>query len=253
MTEPLLKVQALKMQFGDKLIQEGIDFEVAKGSIFAVMGGSGCGKSTLIKHLVGLIEPSEGQVFIHGQDYWAQSHDEQQKIRQDFGMLFQGGALWTSMSVLDNVLVPLELKQPDLSDQEREDKAMELLSWVDMQDAASQWPSALSGGMKKRAALARALAGNPGLLFLDEPSAGLDPISALRLDRLILDIRERTGAAVIMVSHELESLLGVADDGIFLDADSKHPIALGAPRDLKDAQDTHPFVKAFLNRQEPPA
>ena len=253
MPEPLLKVRALKMQFGDKLIQEDVNFEVEKGCIFAVMGGSGCGKSTLLKHLVGLIQPAEGEVLIKGETYWGQDAEQQQETRQDFGMLFQGGALWTSMSVLDNVMVPLELKQPESSGQERRDQALELLSWVDMQDAADKWPSALSGGMKKRAALARALAGNPGLLFLDEPSAGLDPISALRLDRLILDIRDRTGAAVIMVSHELDSLLGIADDGIFLDAQDKRPIARGAPKALKDAPDTHPFVKAFLNRQEPPA
>ncbi len=249
----LLAVRSLKMQFGDKLIQQNVNFEVPKGCIFAIMGGSGCGKSTLLKHLVGLIKPAAGEVLIKGQDYWQQEAAQQQQIRQNFGMLFQGGALWTSMSVLDNVIVPLELKSPEMSASERRDKALELLSWVDMLDAAEVYPSALSGGMKKRAALARALAGNPGLLFLDEPSAGLDPINALRLDELILDIRERTGAAVLMVSHELESLLSIADDGIFLDAQDKQPIARGSPKALKDAPDTHPFVKAFLNRQEPPA
>lgn len=246
-----LNVKNLTMRFGDKLIQEGIDLSVESGTIFAIMGGSGCGKSTLLKHMIGLLRPFEGQVLLDDQDYWAETEATQRHIRQRFGVLFQSAALWTSMSVVDNVMVPLELKSPELGSAERRERAMELLSWVDMQDAADKRPSDLSGGMKKRAGLARAIAGEPDFLFFDEPSAGLDPISSVRLDRLITDLRDRTGAAVLIVSHELESLLSIADDGIFLDADSKRPIAHGKPADLKAAEDTHPTVRAFLARLEP--
>lgn len=246
-----LDVKHLTMRFGDKLIQKGVDFSVESGTIFAIMGGSGCGKSTLLKHMIGLLRPAEGQVLVDNEDYWAAKESEQRRIRQRFGVLFQSAALWTSMSVLDNVLVPLELKSPDMANAERRDRALELLSWVDMEASADKRPSDLSGGMKKRAGLARAIAGEPDFLFLDEPSAGLDPISSVRLDKLITDLRDRTGAAVMIVSHELESLLSIADDGIFLDAESKQPIARGKPADLKAADDTHPTVRAFLNRQEP--
>jgi phospholipid/cholesterol/gamma-HCH transport system ATP-binding protein len=190
-------------------------------------------------------------VLVDDEDYWAATETQQRHIRQRFGVLFQSAALWTSMSVLDNVVVPLELKAPDMAKGERRDRALELLSWVGMEDAADKRPSDLSGGMKKRAGLARAIAGEPDFLFFDEPSAGLDPISAVRLDKLITDLRDRTGAAVLIVSHELESLLSIADDGIFLDAESKRPIARGRPADLKAASDTHPTVRAFLARQEP--
>lgn len=246
-----IDVQDLTMRFGDKLIQEGVDFSVDSGTIFAIMGGSGCGKSTLLKHMVGLLCPHAGRVRVDDEDYWAAGEDQQRSIRQRFGVLFQSAALWTSMSVLDNVLVPLELKAPDMARAERRDRALELLSWVGLEEAADKRPSDLSGGMKKRAGLARAIAGEPDFLFLDEPSAGLDPISSVRLDKLITDLRDRTGAAVLIVSHELDSLLSIADDGIFLDADSKRPIARGKPAELKAASDTHPTVRAFLARQEP--
>ena len=246
-----LDVKNLTMRFGDRLIQEGIDFSVESGTVFAIMGCSGCGKSTLLKHMIGLLCPYEGQVLIDDEDYWAANEAQQRQIRQRFGVLFQSAALWTSMSVLDNVIVPLELKSPDMAKAERRDRALELLSWVGMEDAADKRPSDLSGGMKKRAGLARAIAGEPDFLFFDEPSAGLDPISSVRLDKLITDLRDRTGAAVLIVSHELESLLSIADDGIFLDAESKRPIARGKPADLKSATDTHPTVRAFLARQEP--
>lgn len=247
-----LAVRDLTMQFGDRLIQQGIDFSVSSGTIFAIMGTSGSGKSTLLRHLVGLSQPEgPGQILVDDQNYWQLPPQGQQALLRRFGMLFQSAALWTSMSVLDNVMVPLALKSPDMSASERRERALELLTWVDLADAADVAPSELSGGMKKRAGLARAIAGEPDFLFLDEPSAGLDPISSMRLDRLILDLRERTGLAVILVSHELESLFAIADDGIFLDADSKSPIAHGRPATLRQAHDLHPTVQAFLTRQEP--
>lgn len=244
----LLSVQDLTMQFGEKLIQEQVTFEVEPGTIFAIMGGSGCGKSTLLKHLIGLLAPEHGTVQYDGQDYWQADDPARTKLRQGFGVLFQSAALWSSMTVIENVLMPLE-QHTDLKEDERMERAREVLSWVGMEDSADVSPADLSGGMKKRAGLARAIAAKPRLLFLDEPSAGLDPISSRRLDDLILEIRERTGAAVMVVSHELPSLFAIADDGIFLDADSKRPIAQGKPAELLNTA-THPTVHAFLHREK---
>ncbi|MEP7297889.1 MAG: ATP-binding cassette domain-containing protein [Burkholderiales bacterium] len=244
----LLAVDGLEMRFGDRLIQTGVSFKVEKGTIFAIMGGSGCGKSTLLKHLVGLLAPAAGHVTYNGVDYWAAEDSEQARMRAGFGMLFQSAALWSSMTILENVCLPLE-QHTTKTAAEREARAREVLEWVDLSQFADFFPSDLSGGMKKRAGLARAIATEPPLLFLDEPSAGLDPISSKRLDDLVLDIRERTGAAVVFVSHELPSLFAIADDGIFLDADSKTPIAHGSPSAMRDTA-THPTVRAFLTRAE---
>jgi phospholipid/cholesterol/gamma-HCH transport system ATP-binding protein len=244
----LLKVQDLVMRRGDRLIQEQISFEVEPGTIFAILGTSGCGKSTLLKHLLGLIEPAGGQILYDGTDYWASENAARLSLRAGFGALFQSGALWSSMSVLDNVLLPLE-QQASLDAPAREARARETLSWLGMAAFADYRPADLSGGMTKRAGLARAIAPQPRLLFLDEPSAGLDPSSAKHLDDLILEIRQRTGCAILMVSHDLPSLFAVADDCIFLDTDSKRPIAHGKPSSLRDAP-AHPTVTAFLHRQD---
>lgn len=251
MTSPVIKVEGLLMRFGERLIQEHIDFSLQPGQIFAVMGGSGSGKSTLLKHLVGLLEPAGGRVLYDSErghvDYWASDDPARQQLRRHVGMLFQSAALWTSMNVLDNVCLPLTLQPEPLSGAEQRARAMEVLQWVGLESAAQRMPSELSGGMKKRVGLARAIVAEPALLFLDEPSAGLDPIASKRLDELILDIRARTGAAMLLVSHELPSLIDLADDGIFFDADSKRPIAHGAPRTLCDH--AHPTVRAFMRRE----
>lgn len=252
--DAVIKVEGLVMRFGDRLIQDHVDFTLAPGRIFAVMGGSGSGKSTLLKHLVGLLEPAGGRV-LYGEDgqltdYWASDDATRQRLRRRIGMLFQSAALWTSMSVLDNLCLPLALQQPDLPVAQQRERALEVLQWVGLADAAQRWPSELSGGMKKRVGLARAIVAEPAILFLDEPSAGLDPIASRRLDELILDIRERTGAAMLLVSHELPSLMDLGDDGIFFDADSKQPIAHGAPRDL--CEHSHPTVRAFMRRESLP-
>ncbi|CAN5298059.1 ATP-binding cassette domain-containing protein [soil metagenome] len=246
----LLTVDQLEMRFGERLIQKDVSFTIEKGTIFAIMGGSGCGKSTLLKHLVGLLPPASGSVTYDGVDYWASDDATQNKMRAGFGMLFQSAALWSSMTILENVCLPLE-QHSKMDAAQREARARECLDWVELGKFADFFPADLSGGMKKRAGLARAIAAEPPLLFLDEPSAGLDPISSKRLDDLVLDIRERTGAAVVFVSHELPSLFAIADDGIFLDADSKHPIAHGSPTYLRDHCD-HPTVRAFLWREELP-
>ena len=247
----LLAVNDLAMRFGDRLIQNGVSFEVKPGCIFAIMGGSGSGKSTLLKHMVGLLEPASGHVRYNGVDFWAADDAGRNALRAGFGMLFQSAALWSSMTLLENVCLPLEMLGK-LDAPGREARAREVLEWVELGAFAEFYPSDLSGGMKKRAGLARAIAAEPPLLFLDEPSAGLDPISSKRLDDLVLDIRGRTGAAVVFVSHELPSLFAIADDGIFLDADSKTPIAHGSPSALRDSA-MHPTVHAFLHREVPPA
>lgn len=247
---PLLAVEDLEMRYGSRLIQTQISFTVEPRTIFAIIGGSGCGKSTLLRHLIGLQAPATGNVRFHGRNYWHGSDGERDAMRRRFGVLFQSSALWSSMSVLDNVMLPMKLAQIG-TPQHRADRARELLGWVGLEDATTLWPNELSGGMKKRAALARAIAAEPEILFLDEPSAGLDPVSSKRLDDVVLDLRRRTGAAVVVVSHELPSLFDIADDGIFLDAETRRPIAHGSPKQLRE-NSTHPWVKAFLHRNLPP-
>ncbi len=249
--QKLLTVQGLEMRFDQRLIQREVSFSVERGTIFAIMGGSGCGKSTLLKHLVGLLAPAAGRVAYGGVDYWASDDATRAKLRAGLGMLFQTAALWSSMTLMENICLPLEQQRTPLDPDARQTRAREVLSWVGLEAFENYYPVDLSGGMKKRAGLARAIAAEPPLLLLDEPSAGLDPISSLRLDDLILDIRQRTGAAVVLVSHELPSLLAIADDGIFLDADSQQPIAHGSPRHLREHAE-HPTVRAFLRREEPP-
>jgi phospholipid/cholesterol/gamma-HCH transport system ATP-binding protein len=245
---PLLEVRGLSMRFDERLVQEQVSFMVRTRTIFAIMGVSGCGKSTLLKHMIGLLPPAGGQVLYAGADYWAGDAAERNRLRSGCGMLFQSAALWSSMTLRDNVCLPLaQLTRLDRA--QREARADEVLGWVGLEKFGAYYPADLSGGMKKRAALARAIAASPPLLLLDEPSAGLDPIGSRKLDELILDIRQRTGATVVFVSHEIPSLLAIADDGIFLDADSKHPIAQGSPRQLLDHCD-HPTVRAFMRRED---
>ena len=246
----LLKVDDLEMRLGGQLIQKGISFEVDPGKIFAIMGGSGCGKSTLLRHLVGLLAPAKGRLLYEGVDYWSADAPTQALMRSHIGMLFQSAALWSSMTLLENVCLPLE-QWSSWNAQQREARAREVLDWVGLSRYAGYFPADLSGGMKKRAGLARAIAARPALLYLDEPSAGLDPISSIRLDELVLEIRRSTGCAVVFVSHELPSLFAIADDGIFLDADSKTPIGHGSPSELLRTA-THPTVRAFLRRQDVP-
>ncbi|MFZ4550976.1 MAG: ABC transporter ATP-binding protein [Aquabacterium sp.] len=245
---PLLRVHDLRLQYGSALVQEHINLELVPGQILAVMGGSGCGKSTLLKSLIGLLEPTDGHVFYGDQDYWQSSDSVRAQLRADIGVLFQSAALWSSMSVLDNVLLPLQV-QNRLTAEEQQARALEVLTWVGMAEARDRMPADLSGGMKKRVGLARAIVARPHMLFLDEPSAGLDPISSIKLDRLILDIRDRTGAGIVIVTHELASIYALADSGIFLDADSKQPIAYGSPKQMRD-DNTHPTVRAFMHREE---
>jgi len=245
--DPVMTMQDVTLAFGPKVIQSNISLSVKRGSIFAVMGGSGCGKSTLLKSMIGLLRPSSGQFHVGTQDYWAASEAQRTVINHRFGVLFQSGALWSSMTVGDNVALPLQMFTS--LDPRAIRRLVELkLALVGLLDAIDLTPAEISGGMRKRAGLARALALDPDILFFDEPSAGLDPITSARLDDLILNLRDGLGATIVIVSHELPSLFSIADDGIFLDAISKRPIAFGSPRDLRD-HSTDPQVHAFMNRQ----
>ncbi len=246
--EIAVAVQDLRMAYDGKLIQQHVSFKVNKGSIFIIMGGSGCGKSTLLRHLVGLLPPAAGRVLYGDTDYWQASTAEQDAIRRGFGMLFQGSALFSTMTIAENVMLPIKLHQPETTPAERRERAAHLLEQVGLAQALDLLPAELSGGMKKRAGLARAMALAPDLLFLDEPSAGLDPISSKKLDELILDVRDRTGATILVVTHELPSLFAIGDDGIFLDAVSLQPIAHGAPKHLLETCENR-LVQAFLKRE----
>jgi phospholipid/cholesterol/gamma-HCH transport system ATP-binding protein len=241
-----LEVLGLSVGFGDVTVLRDISFKVRAGSIFAIMGGSGCGKSTLLKAMIGLLRPSAGMIHVGTEDYWASSDDRRGDIGRGFGVLFQSGALWSAMTVAENVALPMRMHSSL--------DAMSIAALVNIKlflvglgAAGDVMPTELSGGMRKRAGLARALALDPEILFFDEPSAGLDPIAAKRLDDLILELRDGFGTTVILVSHDLPSLFDICDDGIFLDATAKTAIAHGAPRTLRDQCD-HPVVHAFMNR-----
>jgi len=250
-TPPKLRVEGLEVGYGQHPVQRDVSFDVKTGSIFAIMGGSGCGKSTLLKALIGLLPPSKGTVCFGMENYWSADEARRAEIGRRFGVLFQGGALWSSMTASENVALPLQMFT-DLDAASIDALVQMKLSLVGLDGGRTSMPADLSGGMRKRVGLARALSLEPEILFLDEPSAGLDPISSKGVDDLIVELRDGLGVTVLMVSHELPSLLAICDDGIFLDAEARTPIAHGAPRFLLDHSD-HPTVRAFLTRERPAA
>ncbi len=245
--EPLVHVEGLKMAYGDKVVQHDLNFDILPGEVLAIIGESGCGKSTLLRHLIGLQAPSAGRIFYGHDDLNQVEGDALARLRRAFGVSFQAGALWSSMSVGENVMLPLEIFGK-LNDEDREKQARDKLTLVGLGDQFDVEPSALSGGMKKRAAIARALALEPPLLYLDEPSAGLDPLTAAQLDHLILHLREQ-GHTVVMVTHELPSIFAVADRALFLDAETHTMTALDAPEALRDHGPEK--VQNFLRRGLP--
>ena len=248
--QPALSVDNLTVAFGEKVIQQGVSFKVAAGSIFAVMGGSGSGKSTLLQAMIGLLAPTAGTIRVGEEDYWAASEDRRAQIDRGFGVLFQSAAMWTAMTVTENVALPLRMLT-ELDGPAIDALARVKLALVGLAGSGDLMPAAVSGGMTKRAGLARALALDPAILFLDEPSSGLDPMTARRLDDLILDLREGFRVTIVLVSHDLPSLFDVCDDGVFLDADTHTAIAHGAPKALRD-DCQHPTVRAFMHRERAP-
>lgn len=247
--DTLLKVEDLTLAFGPKIIQHDLNFTVKKGSIFSIMGGSGCGKSTVLKSMIGLLRPRKGHFLVGEEDFWKVSPAQRTHISRRFGVLFQNPALWSSLTVGENVALPLQMFT-SLSGETIRKLVLLKLAFVGMDYAVDLYPSELSGGMRKRAGLARALALDPEVLFFDEPSAGLDPVTSKRLDDLIVNLRDGLGATIIMVSHELPSLFSIADDGIFLDTETKTIIGYGSPQYMKD-NNPHPFIQAFMNRERP--
>jgi phospholipid/cholesterol/gamma-HCH transport system ATP-binding protein len=236
-------VRDVTQRFGSRTIYQHVSCGVRAGEIFVILGGSGCGKSTLLKQIIGLLEPSEGSVRVLGHDMYRDRGDVLTRI----GVMFQSGALFGSMSLLENVMLPLEMHTA-LPAAAREAIARTKLGLVGLSDSADLLPAEISGGMAKRAAIARALALDPPLLFLDEPSAGLDPVTSAGLDQLILDLRGTLGATFVVVTHELASILAIADRCIMLDKAAQGLIATGDPRELRDHADD-PRVRAFFRRE----
>jgi phospholipid/cholesterol/gamma-HCH transport system ATP-binding protein len=241
-----LSVRDLTMAYGSNVIQRDITFDVARGSVFVIMGGSGCGKSTLLRNMIGLNEPAKGEVWYGDVNFTTADLPERDRILRRVGVLYQGGALWSSMTLAENVGLPLGEFTP-LGAAEIRDVAAFKLSLVGLKGFEDYYPSEISGGMQKRAGLARAIALDPEVLFFDEPSAGLDPVSSRRLDDLILQLRDSLGATVVVVTHELASIFAIADDSIMLDAETRTAIAGGPPKELL-AHSTDARVRAFLTR-----
>ncbi len=245
-SQPIIEVRGLDLSYDDLDVLHDINFSVNRGDIFIVMGVSGCGKSTLLKSLVGLKEPAKGEVLYSGRNFWASGDTEQQDIVRRFGVLYQGGALWSSLTLEENIELPLQLYS-DLSAAQIKELAALKLSLVGLAGCTDFYPSQLSGGMRKRAALARALTLDPDIIFFDEPSAGLDPINAHSLDDLILQLRDALGSTFVIVTHELASIFTVGNNSIFLDAETKTMLAAGNPKDLLN-NSRDPKVIEFLTR-----
>jgi len=241
-----ITVQDLTMAYGDFVIQRDLNFSIRHSDIFIIMGGSGCGKSTLLRHLIGLKAPARGRVLYAGTSYWESPPDEQARIKRGFGMSFQSGALWSSLTLAENVALPLD-EYTDLAPGDIAEVVALKLALVGLAGFGEFYPSEISGGMQKRAALARAIALDPEILFFDEPSAGLDPISSRRLDELILELRDSLGTTVVVVTHELASIFTIGNNSVFLDPETRTMIATGNPKTLRD-ESPDPGVRAFLNR-----
>jgi len=243
-----ITVQDLTMAYGSFVIQRDLTFTVQRGDIFIIMGGSGCGKSTLLRHLIGLNAPAHGEVLIDGENLWAATPEAQERIKRRFGVLFQSGGLWSSMTLAENIGLPLET-YTELSPSQIRDIVSLKLALVGLAGFEAFYPSEISGGMQKRAGLARAMALDPDILFFDEPSAGLDPISSRRLDELILELRGSLGATIVVVTHELASIFTIGNNSVFLDAETKTMIASGDPKLLRDTS-ADPKIREFLTRGE---
>ncbi len=244
--KPPITVRDLTMAYGSFVLMRDLNFAVKHGEVFIIMGESGSGKSTLLRHLIGLNEPAEGEVFYGNENFTKADSAQRQEILRRTGVLFQSGALWSSMTLAENISLTLE-EYTDLSPAEIREVASLKLALVGLKGFEDYYPSQISGGMQKRAGLARAMALDPEILFFDEPSAGLDPISSRLLDELILELRDSLGATVVVVTHELASIFTIANNSVFLDMESKTIIAGGHPKELL-AHSQDPRVLRFLTR-----
>jgi phospholipid/cholesterol/gamma-HCH transport system ATP-binding protein len=242
-----IQVRGLTVGYGEKVILQNLDFEVRRGEVFVILGGSGCGKSTLLKHLIGLHEPQAGEILIEGESLVTAAGEERNRLMRRFGVMYQMGALFGSLTVLENVRLPLD-EFTELPAAAKDWIALSKLKIVGLANAAGKMPSELSGGMQKRAAIARAMALDPGLLFLDEPSAGLDPITSAGLDDTIRSLAANLKMTCVVVTHELPSIYQIADRVIMLDGQTKGIIATGKPAELRDTSD-NPWVRQFFNRE----
>src|SRR5262245_39797121 len=229
---PHLVIRDLTMAYGSFVIQRDLTFTIRRGDIFIIMGGSGCGKSTLLKHLIGLKAPAKGEVLFGQQSFWAATPEERERMMRRFGILYQKGALWSSLTLAENVALPLE-QYTDLKPSQIRELASLKLALVGLAGFEDYYPSEISGGMQKRAGLARAMALDPEILFFDEPSAGLDPISSKLLDDLILELRDSLGATIVIVTHELASIFAIGTNLVFLGPETKTMIAQGDPKALR--------------------
>jgi phospholipid/cholesterol/gamma-HCH transport system ATP-binding protein len=246
---PAIEVRDLEMAYGSFVLMRDINFTVQTGQVLVIMGGSGCGKSTLLKYMIGLKPVETGDILYNGKSFATAPPQEQEAVQRSFGVLYQQGALWSSMTLAENVALPLEM-YTDLSAREIAEIVSLKLALVGLKGFEDFYPSEISGGMRKRAGLARAMALDPELLFFDEPSAGLDPLSSRRLDDLIIRLRDSLGTTVVVVTHELPSIFAIADTAIFLDAEEKRMTDQGNPHDLVQEGRSDPKVRNFLLRGE---
>ncbi len=243
---PPIEASGLEMRYGAKVVMTGMDFAVGRGEVFIIMGPSGCGKSTLLRHIIGLQPPAKGTLRLFGQDFYAAAPEAQKAIQRRLGILYQRCGLWSSMTLEENIALVLRAYTP-LSEADIHDLCAFKLSLVGLDGYGAYYPSELSGGMQKRAGLARAMALDPEILLFDEPSAGLDPISARNLDELILELKESLNSTIVVVTHDLDSLFLIGTDAIYLDPRTKTISAHGAPRALLETTDD-PLLRAFLTR-----
>ncbi len=247
----VIKCENLSIGYGDRVIQHDLNFSIKKESIFIIMGGSGCGKTTLLRSLIGLNPPIKGNILYNNENFWSMSERERHILVRKNGVLFQQGALWSSRTLKENIILPLNSFQKDLyTYEDMEEIASLKLALVGLAGFEDYYPSEISGGMRKRAGLARALALEPEIVFFDEPSAGLDPLSARLLDNLIIELRDSLGMTFVVVTHELASIFAIATDSIFLDPGVKTQLALGDPKELLKHGPRE--VQHFLTRGEIP-
>jgi phospholipid/cholesterol/gamma-HCH transport system ATP-binding protein len=245
---PHIVVKDLTMAYGSFVVQRDLTFTINRGDIFIIMGGSGCGKSTLMRHMVGLKAPAKGQVLYEGVSFWDTDPADREQFMRKIGISYQSGALWSSMTLAENIALPLQ-EFTDLSREQIHEIVSLKLSLVGLAGFDDYYPSEISGGMQKRMGLARAIALDPEIVFFDEPSAGLDPISARLLDDLILELSQSLGTTVIIVTHELASIFAIGNNSVFLDPETKTMIAVGDPKKLRD-ESKNPTIHKFLTRGE---